>query len=143
MIDFETQKAFLRCSYGGKRHERRIYSEKELLDLAEHEALLCGKTFYEEMTPRELLDNFLGVKKLEDISLEDVQDEPWIFFYGLKYGWDTNLYRADFIARDELIYSPEKIDIHDAAIAALTHDTGEIFIEESKTDSCENATYSK
>lgn len=94
-----------------------------------------GYTMYDEKTPRQLLNDYAclspeGVAAFmadEDESDEDREEVAQIVAMAEKHGWDTTLYRADYLngtgdcpVSDQ--YGPDVIDYESAVISAWEHD---------------------
>lgn len=86
-----------------------------------------GRTIFEAQTPRQLLDMFGETPD----SQEAREEYGWIFDLAEKHGWDTTIYRADYLL-GEGAYQAVPVTAFDACVAAVTHDlhSGRVF----KTD---------
>lgn len=92
-------------------------------------------TMYDEATPRQLLDNAACItpEKASAFIIDpeeyeyDKNEVALIIDLAEKYGWDTMLYRADFLNDTDYApineqYGPDEIDYEDAVIAAWQHE---------------------
>ena len=87
-----------------------------------------GLIYFEQTTARELLNNELGLSP-ETLRNSDESDIAWHIALAEAYGWDTPLYRADYMRLDDnglAIYDPTPIDELDAVIAYANHDAEEL-----------------
>lgn len=83
---------------------------------AQHDASRSGRTIFEETTPRELLEQFGFTPK--ECPTDECKD---ILELAKKYGWDTKIYRADYM-NGEGEYTAEVISEYDAVLSYVDHD---------------------
>lgn len=92
-----------------------------------------GRAVFDRTTARELADNF-GVDADAAPAEFAEADAAWVADLGAKHGWDTPLYRADWLL-EEGAYQPEPVDEVDAAIAYNGHDLSGYYVVTSH-DEC-------
>lgn len=88
-----------------------------------------GKTIFEEVTPRQLLLSMAGATPEAG---DEVRDEyGWIFELAEKHGWDSKLFRADFLT-GEGGYQTEPVTEFDACVGAVMDDlhNGSVFLSD-------------
>jgi hypothetical protein len=76
-----------------------------------------GWTIFETATPRQLLQDCGKTPETQGAAAEHAE----IFQLADTYGWDTTLYRADYLCGQQQ-YRPEPIAELDACFAAIKHD---------------------
>lgn len=95
--------------------------EEELFQACREEADRHGYTLLESTTPRELLSSifYVSPEEVSTMDEEDREDSEWILSLAKEYGWDTQLYRCDYIAYGA--YSQEEITHMQAIRARLEY----------------------
>ena len=86
-----------------------------------------GLSYYEQTTARELLDSlwYITPDTLDTPDAEDSEAAAWIVALADAHGWDTPLYRADYLGK-EGEYTASHIDELDALIAWCNHDADQL-----------------
>lgn len=83
---------------------------------AQHDASRSGRTIFDKITSRQLLEQF-GFTPTDCPSGEC----EFIRELASKYGWDTRLYRADYM-RGEGEYTAEVLEEYEAVLSYIGHD---------------------
>jgi len=112
--------------YYGLNHYDIFVTEASLRQYAIQYSNGNGLVYFLQTTARELLDDEVGVSPdiLDELDAEDREEAAWIVALAETHGWDTPLYRADYMnllidCDDDFlaVYDPTPIDELDALIA--------------------------